>query len=245
VFNQNGQEFNLDQYTAELDFNTYRVGRLPLSYSGVVQSGQFTETETAVSALRTQGQFTLQSDTFHLNPSLTVSAGGYYLYESYSVGEVRNILAGSAALDQAITPRSSVTLTYNFTTVYGTTPFNFDSMATDSAVSLAYSYYPGRGLFQNGTISETYDFVTRQTIAAAYFAFAISPTLLFGASVEYNTTIHQVTEIDYSVNATCDCVSLGVVYRTFPMTPSSNQWFVTFGLNTIPGISTRISGGTP
>jgi len=245
VFNQNGQEFNIDQYTAELDFNTYRIGRLPVSYTATVQSGEFTETQTAVSALRTQGQFTVQTDTLHLNPSLTVSAGGYYLYDSYSVGQVRNVLVGSAAVNQVVTPRSAVTLTYNFTTVYGTTPFNFDSVATDSAVSLAYSYYPGRGLFQNGTISETYDFVTQQTIAAAYLAFAISPTLLFGTSVEYNTTLHQVTEIDYSVNATCDCVSLGLVYRTFPMTPSSNQWFVTLGINTIPGISTRISAGAP
>jgi lipopolysaccharide export system protein LptA len=242
VFNQNGQEFNIDQYTAELDSNSYRIWRLPAYYYASVQSGQFTETETAVSALRTQGQFTVTTDTFRLNPSLTVSASGYYLYDSYSTGQVRNVLAGSAALDQEITPRSSVTLTYNFTNVYGTTPFNFDSMATDSAVSLAYSYYPGRGLFQNGTISETYDFVTQQTIAAAYFAFAISPTLLFGTSVEYNTTLHQMSEVDYSVNATCDCVSVGVVYRTFPMTPSSNQWYVTVGINTIPGLSTRMSG---
>jgi hypothetical protein len=148
-------------------------------------------------------------------------------------------------MTQLISSKSSATLSYNFATVYGTTPFMFDSVATDSAVSLAYSYYPGRGFFQSGTISDTYDFVTQQTTAAVYFSFAISPTLQFGTSVQYNTTLQQVTEVDYSVNATCDCVSLGVVYRTFPTTPSSNQWYITLGINTIPGISTRISGGGP
>jgi len=245
TFDQNGNEFNLDQDTVELDFNGHRIGQLPLVYSASVQAGKFAESETVVSAFRTEGLLTLGTDTMHLGPSLTVSAGGYYRYDAYSMGGVRNIIATSAAMTEVINATSSTTLSYNFATVNGTTPFAFDAVANDSAISLSYSYYPSRGFFQNGTISETYDFVTQQTTAALILGFSISPTLQFGASVQYNTTLQQLSEIDYDVNATCDCVALSLVYRTFPATPSLNQWFITLGISTIPGIATTIKVGGP
>jgi lipopolysaccharide assembly outer membrane protein LptD (OstA) len=245
TFDQNGNEFNLDQDTVEADLYTHRIDRLPVAYSAAVQTGHFLEAETGVSAFRTDGVFTLTSDTLHLSPSLTASAGGYYRYDTYSTGDVRNILSASAAMTQTLNKVSSVALSYYFATVNGATPFAFDVISPDSVASLSYSYYPGRGLFQSGTISASYDFLAQQTSAGLNLAFSISPTLQFGSAVQYNLTTQQFTEIDYSVNAICDCVALGVVYRTFPTSPASNQWFITLGITSLPGIATKMTIGGP
>ncbi|HEV2358006.1 MAG TPA: LptA/OstA family protein [bacterium] len=241
-FDQNGNQFNFDQYTVEADLDTRTVGRLPLTYALEVQAGNFQESQSGVNAFRTEGLLTLTTDTIHLNQSLTVSAGGYYRYDAYSVGNVRNISAAAAALTQVLTQTSSTTLSYNFAQVTGATPFLFDHIASDSAISLSYSYYPGKAL-QSGTLSGTYDFLTQQTTVGLNLAFTVSPSILFSTNVLYNLTTQQYTEVDYAVNATCDCVSLGVVYRTFPQSPASNQWYVTLGINTLPGLATSFTVG--
>ncbi len=240
-FDQNGNQFNFDQYTAEVDIGG-RIGGLPLSYAFDAQAGQFLESQSGVNAFRTEGLLTLTSDTIHLTPSLTASSGGYYRYDTYSVGDVRNIAAAAMALTQVLGRISSTTLSYNFAQVTGATPFLFDAISSDSAVSLSYSYYPG-GWFQSGTISDTYDFLTQQTTAGLNLAFTISPSLQFGTNVSYNLTTQQLSEVDYAVSATCDCVALGVVYRTFPPNPVSNQWYITLGINTLPGIATSFTVG--
>lgn len=259
-FDQNGNQFNLDQKTVEWDFYTRRVGSLPLSYQLGAQAGTFFESQSGASAFRSEALLTLTTDSIRLSPTLSVSAGGYYRYDAYSAvnfvgtlspGNVRNILAASAAMIQVLSPASSTTLSYNFATVYGTTtlygptPFLFDSIGTDSAISLSYSYYPG-GFFASGTISGTYDFLTQQTIANLALSFTVSPSIQFGASMSYSVTAQQISEIDYVVNATCDCISLGVLYTTFPSAPSANRWYITLGINTLPGVSTTYKfGGTP
>lgn len=245
TFDQKGNQFNLDQDTVEVDLDTHRIPGLPLSYTAGVQAGSFAESQTSVSSFRTEGLLTITTDTFRLSPSLSLSAGGYYRYDAYNAGNVRNILAGSAAITQVLSPDSSTALSYNFATVYGTTPFSFDGVGTDSAIGLSYSYYPYRGLFQAATISGQYDFLTQQTTATLSLGFSASPSIQFGTSVQYNLTTQQIVEIDYVVNATCDCVALGVVYQTFPTAPAANRWFITLGINTLPGVATTFRVGGP
>lgn len=245
-FDQMGNQFNLDQNTVDATFNQHTVFGLPGTYVAVVQVGTFYESETGARATRTEGVLTVTSDTINLNKNgLTLSAGGYFRYDAYTPGNVRNIIAGSAAVNQVLTATSSTTLSYNFATVYGVTPFLFDGIGTDSSIGMSYSYYPG-GLFSSGTLGVAYDFLSLQTTASLYLGFTISPTLQFSSSISYNVNTQQVTEIDYAVNATCDCVSLGVVYTTFPNAPLTNRWYITVGINTLPGISTTYKlGGTP
>ncbi|HKX18163.1 MAG TPA: LptA/OstA family protein [bacterium] len=246
TFDQNGNQFNLDQYTLDAATDTQRVGGLPLSYAFEVQAGNFNETQTGVNAFRTEGLLTLSADTINLTPSLSAAAGGYYRYDTYSTGNTRNIAAAAAALTQTFSKVSSATLSYNFAQVTGATPFAFDSIASDSAITLSYSYYPPGKVFQSGTIFGTYDYITQQTTAGLILAFTLSPSLQFATNVLYNVTTRQWAEIDYEVGATCDCVSLGVVYRTFPTAPSTNQWYVTLGIATLPGTATQFRfGGAP
>jgi hypothetical protein len=209
-----------------------------------VQAGNFGESQTSVSAFRTESLLTVTTDTISLNKSLTVSAGGYYRYDSYSTGNVRNIAAASAAMTQIINQTSSTTLSYNFATVTGATPFAFDAIGSDSVISLSYSYYPGK-FFQSGTISGSYDFLTLQTTAGLNLAFAVSPSLQFATNIAYNLTTQQLSEVDYVVNATCDCVALGVVYQTFPNMPVNNRWYITLGINSLPGVATSFQFGGP
>ena len=244
TFDQNGNQFNLDQDTAQIDLYTRRIDSLPLTYSLEAQAGSFAESQTSASAFRTEGLLTLTTDAIALNKALTVSAGGYYRYDSYSSGSQRTITAASAAMTQTLSPKSSATLSYNFAQVFGTTPFAFDAIGSDSAISLSYSYYPG-GFFQSGTISGSYDFLTQQTTTGLSVAFAVSPSIQFATNVSYNLTTQQLTEIDYVVNATCDCVALGVVYQTFPNSPSTNRWYITLGINSLPGVATTVRFGAP
>jgi hypothetical protein len=245
TFDQNGNQFNLDQYTMDVAVDTQRVGGLPLSYSLEAQAGNFLESQSGVNAFRTEGLLTFTADTIRLAPALTVAAGGYYRYDTYSTGDTRGIAAAAAALTQVLSQTSSTTLSYNFAQVTGATPFAFDSIASDSAITLSYSYYPGK-FFQSGTISGAYDFLTQQTTAGLILAFTVSPSLQFSTTVAYNVTTQQFTEIDYAVTATCDCVALGVVYRTFPTAPATNQWYITLGIATLPGIATTFkTGGAP
>lgn len=243
-FDQNGVQFNLDQDTVDIAFNGHRLDGLPLYYAIAAEAGNFQESQTGAHAFRTEGILTLSTDTFNLNKSLSVSAGGYYRYDAYSSATARTIAAASAAMTQILSQTSSTTLSYNFAQVNGVTPFAFDSVGADSAITLSYSYYPG-GTFQSGTLSGTYDFLTQQTTAGLNLGFTISPSVQFNTSVSYNLTTQQLTEIDYAVGATCDCLALGVVYRTFPTNPSANQWFVTIGVSTLPGIATTFRLGGP
>lgn len=244
TFDQNGNEFNLDQDTVEADLYSHRITGLPLTYSVAAQAGNFGESQTSVSAFRGEGLVTLTTDPISLGKSLTVSAGGYYRYDSYSTGNVRNIAAASAAATKTLSQTSSTTLSYNFTTINGTTPFAFDAVGADSVVTLSYSYYPGNFL-QNGTVSVGYDFLAQQTTAGLNVVLALSPSIQFGTNVTYNLTAQQFTEVDYVVNATCDCLALGVVYQTFPGMPSSNRWFITLGINSLPGVATTFRFGGP
>jgi hypothetical protein len=245
TFDQNGNEFNLDQYTLDLQSNTYRIGKLPFLVSADVNGGHYLENETGVNTSRTEGLLTITSDIIKLTPSLILSAGGYYRYDSYGTGDLRNITAASAALTKTLTPTSSTTLSYNFATVQGTTPFLFDAIGTDSAATLSYSYYPSGKIFSSGTISGSYDWVTLQTTGTLSLTFTISPSLQFATNITYNVDTQQFSEIDYVVNETCDCAQLGVVYQTFPNAPMSNRWFITLGITTLPGIRTTFNVGGP
>ncbi|MHB8731911.1 MAG: LptA/OstA family protein [bacterium] len=241
-FDQNGNQFNLDQDTVDVTGNYWRIPGVPLSVQGIVQTGTFYESESGIGASRTEEILNFMSDTFKINPRLNVSAAGYLRYDAYGTGQLRDINAASAAMTQVVTSNSSATLAYNYATVHGTSPFLFDAIGTDSTLALSYSYYPG-GLLADATISDTYDFIAQQTTYGLYLTFTISPSVQVGTNIQYNYTLRQLNEIDYVVNLTCDCLSLGVLYQTFPNSPQTNQWYLTLGINTLPGVSTQMRFG--
>ena len=243
-FDQTGNQFNLDQNTVDATGNYWRVPWLPVSLQGIVQTGTFYESESRVGASRTEEIVNIMSDTFKLAPQLYVSAAGYLRWDSYGTGQNRQVTAAQAAMTQTLTSSSSATLAYNFATVLGTSPFLFDGVGTDSSLALSYSYYPG-GLLANATISDTYDFLAQQTTYGLYATFNVSPSIQVGTNIQYNYTLRQLNEIDYVVNLTCDCLALGVLYQTFPYSPQTNRWYVTLGINTLPGVSTTVRFGAP
>lgn len=244
TFDQNGNQFNLDQYSVDIIYDAHQIGQYPVTYAVEGHAGTFYESQTNVSSFRTDAVLTLTSDTFRLGPAMTFAAAAYYRYNSYSIGLTRSVISGSAALTQILSSNSSTTLTYNAATVRGSTPFSFDSIGEGYTVALSFNYYPG-GFLQSASIGASYDLVTLQTLGSLSVALALSPTLYLSANESYNVTLNQVTEIDYALNVRCDCVSLGVLYRTFPNAPANNQWFVTLGINTLPGTSTTVQVGGP
>jgi hypothetical protein len=230
VFDQNGNPFNIDRYAVELFYASHRIGTFPVSYALEGSAGSYTQAQPAgASSSRVEGSLTLASDTFVLTPRLTASASGRIVYDAYGTGQQRLIVQGSAALTASLSANNFLTFSYTGTSVGGATPFQFDLITPDSAFTLAY-IHTSAGLLQTFVGYVSYDNFTMQTTLGGSLSFNISPSLTFVVSPQYNVTVHQWAEIDYALNVRCDCVTVGLLYRTFPQTPSSNQLFITFNL---------------
>lgn len=231
TFDQSGNLFNLDRYSLDLVYNPTRIGSWPASYAIAGNFGSYTESQTGVSTTRGEAVLTLSADVQPLSPSLTWSATGQARADVYGVGQQRTFLGYTAAITDTLNPSNSLTLTYNFASVVGTTPFQFDAVSPDSTVTLSYYYTSYTPSFvQSAGLSVGYSFLTQQTTLGPSVALAISPQILFSAAGSYNLTIQQWSEVDYAVNARCDCISVGLLFRTFPQTPSLNQLLVTVGV---------------
>ncbi len=241
TFDQSGNLFNLDRYSLELGYNPARLGSWLASYAIGGNVGSYTESQTGVSTTRGEAEVTLSTDVLRLSPSLTWSVSGQARADVYGVGQQRTVLGYTVGITDALNPSNSLTLTYNFASVVGTTPFQFDAVSSDSTVTLSYSYTSYAPSFlQSAGVSVGYSFLTQQTTLGPNVALAVSPQILFSASGSYSLTLQQWTEVDYAVNARCDCVSVGVLFRTFPQTPSQNQLFVTIGVTPFPETFTTV-----
>jgi len=258
TYDQSGNLLNLDRNSLDLVYDWHRIAGAPVSYQVEGHYGQYNELATGVNTNRVDALFNLQSATFQLSRTLSFAASAYYQFDSYGTGQQRNITAFSAALTDLLSSRSNTTLSFNTASVTGImppglpattypfTPFQFDGVSPDSSVSLSYAYYPYRGLLQYAQASLSYDFYSQQTTANAGVSVALSPTLLFTTSASYSLSTQQVTEVDYAVNATCDCLSVGVLYRTFPQSPQTNTLYVTLSLNPLAGAAATFQlGPTP
>ena len=233
VFDQNGNPFNVDRYAVELFYASHRFGTLPVSYALEGSAGSYTQAQPAgASTTRFEGSLTLASDSFVLTPRLTAGASGRIIYDAYGTGQQRLVVQGSAALTASVTAHDYMSLSYTGTSVGGSTPstpFQFDFITPDSSVTLAY-IHTSAGLLQTFVGYVSYDNFTMQTTLGGSLSFNISPSLTFVVSPQYNLTIQQWAEIDYSLTVHCDCVTVGLLYRTFPQTPANNQLFITFNL---------------
>ncbi|HLJ60077.1 MAG TPA: LptA/OstA family protein [bacterium] len=258
-YDQNGNLANVDRNSIDLVYDGHDIPGVPASYQFEAHYGDYHEKLTGVDTTRADGIVTVSSNTFQLSKVLSAAASAYYKYDYYGTGQQRNIYSVQAALSQVLNPVSSATLSYNLVSITGINPsqfvtnggpfdpFSFDSLNNASAVTLTYSYYPIRGLFQSGSWNVAYDFNSLQTTTNMSLNFNISPSLVFTTAATYNLTQSLLTEVDYAVNGTCDCLSLGLLYRTFPSSPASNTWYITVGVNTLPGASTQfqLGGGAP
>jgi hypothetical protein len=233
VYDQNGTLFSLDRYTLDLSYDLHQIGTLPLWYGLEAHAGSYAEGSTGVSTTRGMGIFSITTEPIPLSPSLTWSTSGEVRFDTYGTGQQRTVLQGSTAVTDLVSRHEAVTVSYNGTSVTGTTPFAFDSIAPDSAISLSYTHF-GDGLVAVYYGSITYSYVSLETSLGGGVTLNLSPSLVFSVSASYNLTTRQLTEIDYAVNARCDCIALGIVYRTLPQTPSQNQLFVTVSVTGLP-----------
>jgi len=257
-YDPNGNLANVDRYSLDSVWDAHDIPGVPASYQVEAHYGGYNEISTGVNTTRAEGILTASSSTFQLSQVLSAAASAYYRYDDYGTGQQRNILSAQAALSQTLNTVSSATLSYNLVSITGVnppqfvtnggpfTPFAFDALSPASTVTLTYSYYPGKGLFNSGSFNFGYGFASQQLASTMSLNFQVSPTILFTTSATYNYTTSQVTEVDYAVNGTCDCLQFGVLYRTFPNS-ANNTWYVTFGVNTLPGATTQfqIGGGGP
>jgi len=233
TFDQTGNLFSFDREQAEIVYDGHRIPGIPMTYVLEGRVGNYYESQSGIRTTRAEAVLNLTSDTMPLMPRTTWAYSATARYDAYGSGQGRSVLGGSAAATYDLRGGSSLTMTYNFASVTGTSPFAFDGVGSDSAVGLSYTF-GGGGLLQFGSVYLTYDFITLQTSVGSAVSLVLSPSIQFSVSGSYNTTLRQWNEIDYSVNVRCDCLALGVLYQTFPQNQAQNTFYITLGITTLP-----------
>jgi hypothetical protein len=233
TFDQNGNLFTLDQYAADIAYDTHQLLNLPLYYSLEAHGGTYHEIQTGVSTTRAEALVNFATPTMRLSPTLSWAASGEAREDVYGTGQQRTILASTIGVIDVVNTSSLASLTYNVASINGATPFAFDAISPDNTVALGYSISTA-GPVQVAGASVSYSFLTQQPTLGLNASFAVTPQVLFSVSSQYNLSVQQWTEVDYAINARCDCVSIGLLYRTFPTNPAANQILFTVGLSAFP-----------
>ena len=237
----NGNLVNLDRYSLDLVYDRERIPGWPIDVAFEAHAGSYGELANGTTTTRVDAVVTFATDTFVLSPGLSFSASGRVQYDVYGTGQQRTVVEGSTALSSTLSPRASAYLSYNLVSVNGSTPFSFDDISPSSTASLNYTYSFG-GFVQSAGASVTYDFLSMQTSLGLTVSMSINPNTAFNVSAYYNTTTQQLTEVDYALNVRCDCVTVGLVYRTFPQNPAGNMVELSIELNAFPGRNVVFSG---
>lgn len=235
-FDQNGNLFNLDRYSLDLTYDQHRLGNWA-SYTLQAQAGSYREVATGVSATRGEALLAMTADAIRLSPSLLWIGAGQARVDAYGTGQERTVVGFTVGLTELLDPSNSLSLTYNLASVGGGTPFLFDVISPDSTVALSYNY-AATGFLQAAGVSVSYSFLALQTTLGANAALALSPTLLLSLAGSYNLTTQQWGEVDVAVNATCDCLAVSLLYRTFPQNPAQNVLLFTIGLSPVAQVFT-------
>jgi lipopolysaccharide assembly outer membrane protein LptD (OstA) len=245
---QNGDLVNVNQYSVNLVYDRERIPGLPLAFQIEGHAGSYGELPTAgvttagATTTRVEGLLTFATDTFVLAPNLYYSASGRVHYDVYGTGQQQTVIEGDTALSAILSPKVSASLSYDLVDVNGSTPFTFDSYSPSSSTTLNVNYLVG-GFLQNVNASLTYGFLSMQTTVGLSMAFNITSNVVFSVYGQYNLTTQQLTEIDYGINVRCDCVTVGLIYRTFPQSPASNNFILAVEINAFPGRSFSFTGG--
>ena len=252
-FNEQNNLQNVDQASLTVAYDDKRPRGWPLIYHWSASVGTYTElagtsvntassinptpisiSSPQVSSTRAQALGTFTTDSFQVAKNTFVAAGGLVRYDTYGIGQQRFIVGGSVAATTLLGGPSSVTYSYHFDSISGSTPFQFDLQNPASAANITYSYVSS-GFLQLFSVGATYDFLALQTIIGANFTMAVAKGVLLSVAPLYNVSTGQLNEVDYALNVKCDCITANFVYRTFPQNPSANQFVFTIGLSELPG----------
>ncbi|HET9002138.1 MAG TPA: hypothetical protein VFP86_21055 [bacterium] len=237
VYDFNLNLVNVDRYALDLEYDSKKIPGWPIGYQVEAHAGSYGEPATGVTTTRVEAIATVGTDTFVLSPGLYFSASGRFHYDIYGTGQQRTVIEGQTALVASLSPKASTYLSYTNVGVNGSTPFIFDSYTPISSLTYGFFYTFG-GFVQIAGTTVTYDFPSNQTTLGLYLSMNITPTTLFNISGYYNTTTQQISEVDYALNIRCDCATFGIVYRTYPQSPGSNNFLFMVQFNALGPNST-------
>lgn len=243
VYDANGNLFYVDQAVVDLNYSPHPVPGLPLAYTLQAHGGDIRETQTGVATSRLEGRVDVTTDAFRITQEMTLSAAGWAQEDIYGTGRQRSITGATAALVQPISLSETLSLTYYYQTVVGTTPFLFDVQSPGTTVAFTYSYISLNpdALLQSGTATFTYDFIALQTTATPSIVLRVTPEFSLGVTGTYNFFQQQWTEVDYSVTGHCDCLQVNVVLKTFPpLGAQGNQLFLLLSLTNVPDAAASV-----
>ncbi len=237
-----GNLVNVDRFSVDLEYDRIKIPGAPVDFQVEAHAGSYGELATGVSTARFEGILNVSTETFRLGDALDLSLSGQYRLDAYGTGQQRTAAGASAALSNPIGDGGRATLSYGFTDLYGTSPFSFDHLDPGNSVTLNYSYSFNAGFLETLSSFLNYDFLQQQYVFNLSLAMRVTANTLFNVTAWYNLTTQQVTEVDFAISHRCDCVTIGLLYRTFPQSPSGNTLMVTVTLNTFPERAVSFSG---
>jgi hypothetical protein len=238
-----GNLVNVDRFSVDVEYDRIKIRDTPLDFQVEAHAGSYGELATTVSTTRMEGILNLSTDIFRLSPTLNLSLGGQARFDAYGTGQQRTALGAGAALSAPVGDRGTAALSYGFNVLTGTSPFSFDHLDPSSSITLNYSYSFAAGFLETVNSFLNYDFLQRQYVFNLGVAMRVTADTLVNVTAWYNLTTQQLIEVDYAINQRCDCVAIGLVYRTFPQSPSGNTLMVTLAIDAFPGRAFSFSGG--
>jgi hypothetical protein len=241
-YDSGGTLVNVDRFSVDVEYDRIKIRDTPWNFQVEAHAGSYGELATGVSTTRVEGILYLSSDTFMLSPSLALSLSGQVRFDAYGTGQQRTVMGAAAALSVPVGDRGGATLSYGFNTPTGASPFSFDQIGPSNSIALNYGYSFGGGFLQALSTFLNYDFLAQQYVFNLSLAMRVTDDTLFNVSAWYNLTTRQLTEVDYAINQRCDCVAIGLLYRTYPQSPAANTFLVTMTINAFPGRGFSFSG---
>lgn len=241
-YDPGGNLVNVDRYSVDVEYDRIKIRDTPLDFQVEAHAGSYSEVATAVTTTRVEGILDLSTETFRLSPTLNLSLSGQVRYDAYGTGQQRTQLGAAAAFSTSVGDRGTAVLSYGFNAINGTSPFSFDHLDPSSSITLNYTYSFAAGFLETVNSFLNYDFLQRQYVFNLSVAMRVTADTLVNITAWYNLTTQQLTEVDYAINQRCDCIAIGLLYRTFPQSASGNSLMVTLNINAFPGRSFSFSG---
>ncbi len=186
-----------------------RLPFLSATASVTLLAGAYRERTTGAEGAKLEGALGLAWDPLSLSPRTTLTLSAALRASLY---RDRSLIVPTANLRliHQLDARSAVIGSYARTDLVGTSPFLFDLTDPTEAVSVGYAY-TGTGLAFAASV--VYDFVPRSLKLVGSASVDLSAHWRLSVSAVYNATLSAFEDLDLTVGARCDCLSVSLTYR--------------------------------
>lgn len=209
-------------------------GLLPVSFAA--SAGYYRERATGAESPKLEATVRVGGASWALGDAMTLTLGGSVRYSVYA-DRTLLVPAAGATLAYRVDARSTFSLSYLWSEIYGSTPFLFDAPLRESVVTASYAYASTGFAFAAGV---QYDFVLQHAKLLGDVRFVTPGEWRFGVLAKYNLTTGAFEDLALSIGKRCDCLDVGLTYRVV-----QQQFWITFNLFSSPRVQQHVPQPPP